>query len=171
MSYDLHLVKPAPGKSVEDALEVLFAEDEDEDEPAPHNAEAQALQRRLVAALVAKHPALEPFAFDFATIGDSLGLSAEEAARQFQHVELNGPEEGNGIQITVDGAAATITVPYWHRGDGARAVFAEIWDYLEIFGAEGFVAFDGQLERVIDLRADREAALAAYLATTATIPR
>jgi hypothetical protein len=49
-------------------------------------------------------------------------LREDEARVRYRHVELNGPENGNGIQITLYDDNASITIPYWHQPEApARA--------------------------------------------------
>ena len=93
--------------------------------------------------------------FDYAAVAKSLKTTEEEARRQFRHIELNTPEDGNGIQITIEDDSATITVPYWHQGEGATDAFDEIRRYARVFETEaGYIAYDPQLEKQLDLSND-----------------
>jgi hypothetical protein len=40
------------------------------------------------------------------------GITEDEARVRFRHIELNGADDGNGIQITLSDDTADITVPY-----------------------------------------------------------
>ncbi|RPH65674.1 MAG: hypothetical protein EHM78_24975, partial [Myxococcaceae bacterium] len=96
----------------------LFERQEREvEEHGPGTAEASPedvkRRQRVVAALQREAPFLTAFSFDYAEIGRTLGITPDEAARRFQHVELN--EESSGIQVTVRGSTSTLTVPYWHQ--------------------------------------------------------
>jgi hypothetical protein len=94
-----------------------------------------------------------------------MGIPAAEAARSHRDVELNQPDPpvGAGIQIHVFDDSASLTVPYWHRGEDARSAFDSIWRYARaIAEASGYVAFDPQLGRALATAADLEAAVAAY---------
>jgi hypothetical protein len=94
-------------------------------------------------------------AFEKITIG--------EARKRYRYVELNGPDRGNGIQITLYDRSATVTVPLWHGGPAAAAVFEEISEYLRVIRREtGYDVFDGQLEQKIDLSIGIDESLTCY---------
>jgi hypothetical protein len=58
---------------------------------------------------------------------------------------------------------AGLSVPYWHAGEKADPVFRQIFGCLQIICREaGYVAFDPQIERVVDLTADPETIVALY---------
>lgn len=96
-------------------------------------------------------PSLEPFLFDYEEIAKSLGTSVEEARRTHSHVELNGPGDGNGVQITVHGDHVDVCIAYWHAGIEASRVFSLIERYAsEITAAGQYRIYDPQLERVVD---------------------
>ncbi len=164
MSYDLYLLRLAdaadPLASARANLERL--EDEDVD-PGPPDLAAEERKQALADGLRARHPELQPFPFDYPGIARLQGISEEEARRRFRHIELNGPDDGNGIQIELFDDRATVTVPYWHHGPEADPVFAEIWEYLAVLeSAGGYRTYDPQLDRILDLGQDLEPALQAY---------
>ncbi len=130
----------------------------------PELAQKEALKRRVADALIAGNPQLQVLQFDYAAVARSQKISEEEARVQLRHLELNGPEENrNGIQITLFDDEALVTVPFWHEGDKAAQTFREIWRYLEIISREaGYLVYDPQIDRVIDLSAGFEDALAWY---------
>ena len=160
MSYDFRLCLPQAGRSRE---EIATADEEDLgiSDPVPAKEERK---QRVSAALIARNPALEPFAFGFNEISKFQNISVDDAKKMYRHIELNGPTEGsNGIQITLFDDEASVTVPFWHHGAAARRVFEEIWSYLEIIEREGgFFTYDPQVERVLDLQKDFEASLSCY---------
>lgn len=159
MSYDFRLCLPQAGRSNEE-IATADAEDLVITDPVPTKEERK---KRIAAALTTRNPALEPFAFGFEEIAKFEKITVEEAMKKHRHIELNGPDGSNGIQITLFDDEASVTVPYWHQGDAARQVFEEIWAYLEIIEREGgFFTYDPQIERVLDLRADFEASLSCY---------
>lgn len=162
MSYDIYLFKPRDGESVDEAYERVVDEAEEEDK-GPPDAEKEALKERLAKALVDANPELERFVFDYAAVAKSLKTTEEDALRQFRHIELNGPEDGNGIQIMIEDDSATITVPYWHEGDEASDAFDEIRRYAKVFEDEaGYIAYDPQLEKQIDFSNDLAGMTTAY---------
>ncbi len=163
MSYDLYLIRVTPG-ATSDEVEALALAAAEEDYPTSDPPpETEARNQSLVAALRAVNPALEPFAFDYPEIARSKQISEPEARRRYRHTELNGPENGPGVQITLYDDWASVTLPYWHRGAAADAVWDEVWGYLQVLAERGgFTVYDPQLERPLDLSADRPAAQRMY---------
>jgi hypothetical protein len=168
MSYDLYLVRAT---NEADALRAARHPPESEGEApniGPIVPEAEAWKTRLVQALQKVNPTLEPFVFDHAEIARLQNIAEAAAREQWRHVELNGPAGGNGIQLTIFDDSASVTAPCWHRGDAARAVFREIWRYLEALTREGGLwVYDPQLDRILSLEADFEAVVGAYAAAMA----
>lgn len=159
MSYDFRLCLPRPGRSRAE-IATADADDVGITEPVPVNEERK---RRVAQALITRNPAFRPFAFGFEEISKLEKITVEEARKKYRHIELNGAEGGNGIQVMLFDYEAAVTVPYWHQDAKARRVFEEIWNYLEIIQREGgFFAYDPQIERVLDLPVDFEASIASY---------
>lgn len=163
MSYDLLLVRPRQDVRVEDVARTFLEDEGDDPNPGPIQPAAETWKQELVRALREVNPALEPFAFDHAEIARMQSTSIDDARRMWRHVELNGPDGGNGIQITLHDDHANLTVPYWHRDAAARATWTEIWSYLRALDrAGGLRVYDPQLERALDLERDLDAVLAMY---------
>lgn len=168
MSYDIYLFKSRDGESVEDAYERVV---EGEGGEGPGTPEADALKERLASALIGSGTGLERAMFDYAAIASMQKISEEEARTQFRHIELNSPEDGNGVQTTIEDESASILIPYWHQGDDAREVFEEVWQYLKVFEKEaGYLAYDPQLEKQLDLSNDMAEAVAVYSGVISAIP-
>jgi hypothetical protein len=148
MSYDIRLFKPRPH---EDPL-VTARTEADEDFPlTPPDPEKETLKRRVAAALIAASPLLQSYEFDYEAIAKFRKISVEEARLQYRHIELNGPDNGNGIQILLFDDEAAISVPYRHDAAKAEAAFQEIWDYSRIIQREtGYVIYDPQLDEILD---------------------
>jgi hypothetical protein len=156
LSYDLYLVQAPPTASAEAIGQLALSAAEAGLPTVPLDSESVSNRDRVVAALRASNPNLEPFAFDFADIAKSQGITESEARMRFHHVELNGAEDGNGIQITVFGTGVSVAVPYWHQGQMAETVWNEIWTYLQILTSAGNLrVYDPQLDRPLDLAIDR----------------
>src|SRR5262245_19436588 len=136
MSYDLHLVPTSVGVDVLASARALLEEDADEINPGPPVPDKEAKKHRLAAALLRDNPDLEPFQFGYTEIAAKYGISEDEARIRYRHIELNGPDDGNGIQITIYDDTADITVPYWHQPAQSVEVFNEIWGYLRILERE-----------------------------------
>jgi hypothetical protein len=129
----------------------------------PPDAVKEATKRRLADAIVSVDPELEAFPFRYAEIAESEGISEAEARLRYRHIELNGPEDGPGIQITIEDDTATVTIPYWHVEIAARLAFQKIWVYLRVLSDAGsFSVFDPQLGRALDLTKDWEVVLDWY---------
>jgi len=159
MSYDFRLFKR---RDDEDPL-VTARADSDELPTTPPVPQKEALKRRVADALIAHNPKLQIFQFDYDAVSKALKISVEEARIKFRHLEINGPESGNGIQITLFDDEASVTVPFWHEGDKAADTFREIWSYLEIISREAdYLIYDPQVDRVIDPSAGFDEALACY---------
>ena len=170
MSYDIHLVRRGSFACYLEWESTLQNEAQEINPGLPNLAKEQQ-KERLAALLRETNPVLEPFEFGFAAIAESQGISEEEARIRWRHIELNGPDDGNGIQITLYDDTADITVPYWHQDDAATVVFEEIWRYLHIFETSGqFLAADPQLQRFLDLSIDQPAVVARYTAVVAKMP-
>jgi len=162
MSYDVHLFKPEGGESADEAFERLVVESEEVGEGSP-SPEKEALKEQLSDTLTKTNPLLERFHFDYAAVAKSLKTTEEKARLQWRHIELNGPEDGNGIQIIIEDDKASVSVPYWHQADEATRVFEEIWQYLNVFQSEaGYLAYDPQLERPLDLSKDLDEVVRRY---------
>lgn len=163
MSYDFRLFLTQPDV---DPLETAQAEqDEEADEinPGPPVPNKETRKQAIAAALMTADPALEVFQFGFEKIAKFQGITVEEAKVRFRHMELNGPENGQGIQITLFDDGASVTVPYWHKDKKAKAVFAQIWEYLKVIcKVTGYQIYDPQMECIIDLLSDLERATRCY---------
>jgi len=162
VSYDLHFVRVRAGEDVASTAEAALAAQEDGINPGPVSPDKERRKAATAAALIAADPVLSVFPFDFAAIGHHEGVSESEARIRFRHLELNGAEDGNGIQITLFYDTASLTVPYWHSGHAARSVWKEIWTCVAALEREGFGAYDPQLERAVDSRSDGDAVLSKY---------
>lgn len=155
MSYDFDLVRLLEGCTPsEEAVSVsLEREAEARDEPAVPAREER--KRQLAEALRALNPQLSIHVDDFAVIAQMQGISEEEARHRKRSVELNGPEDGNGIQIVLFDESAAVTIPYWHIGEKADSTLQEAWRYLDLLRREGgFITWDSQVGRILDLSTD-----------------
>jgi hypothetical protein len=138
-------------------------DEEAELNPGPPSPAKEERKRILSTALSALNPRLQAFPFDYADLGRVQHIDEEEARKRFRHIELNGSEDGNGIQVTLADDTATITIPYWHHGAAALETFTEVWAYLTLLERDGGLRpFDPQLERPLVLESDLEAVLAKY---------
>jgi hypothetical protein len=157
MSYDLSLFQPRPGFDP-----ARDSGGSSEFEPRASDPVVEERKRRIADALIRTNTKLEPFQLRYAEIAKFQGITEEEARRRFRYIELNGPKNGNGVQITIFDSHASIHVPFWHTGDKAFATLREVWAYLRAFASQGFATFDPQIERVLDLETDFKLVLDSY---------
>ena len=163
MSYDLQLFEPPPGTDPLVAARAALDVDIESVNPGPVDSKREAWKEVLASALLAADPVLERFRFDYPEIAKLRGLSEEEARREFRHIELNAPENGNGLQIQLFDKTVSVAIPYWHRGEKAETTWSEIWKCLQVCRDTGGLAvYDPQLDRVLDLENDRDAVLQMY---------
>ena len=164
MSYDIVLFRPRPG---EDPLTTAHSEfGEMEQQVSPPDPAKESLKHRVASALMGENPLLEPIGFGYEEIAKFEGISVKDAKLKYRHIELNGPEDGNGIQIQLYDDEAYLSVPYWHEGAKAESTFQEIWKYLNIIQREaGYVAYDPQLDMILDLSRGYSEALNVYTGT------
>lgn len=160
MSYDFTLFQRRDGEDPN----VTARQVGEELGSTPLDATKEARKRRIADALIAHNPKLTVFEFGYEEIAKQEKISVEEARLRYRHLELNGPEEDRrGIQITLFDDGASVTVAYWHGGEAASDAFREIWGYLEIVSREsGYLIYDPQTDRVVDLASGFEDALARY---------
>jgi hypothetical protein len=158
MSYDLDLFRaPAHG----DPLAFARASYEGSGDPEPRVPDS-GWRERMHAAAAAVTEA------DFSFEAEHAGEGTEE-----ERVELNGPEEGTGLQVLIFADAAYVHLPFWHTGEDARQAWEQAWTVLRVLQREtGWIIYDPQLDRLLDLdahRADVEAEYGRGMATAQAI--
>lgn len=163
MSYDIYLFEVKEGENALKKAESILTSESEELNLGEPDQDKEKRKQMLKFALIEKNPKLQKFDFGFEEIAKIEGISTEEAKVRFRHLELNGPEDGNGIQIMLYDDLATVTVPYWHEVEEAKKVFEEIWTYLEVIQDKaGYVIYDPQLERILKLSTDFADSLSSY---------
>lgn len=172
MSYDFHLFRLEPGVSAQDTWDARVERGQTGDhDPGPLDEATAALKRRLAAALQDENSALELFSLDYARIAAGGQIGEEAARRRYRQLELNQADD-SGIQIVLYDDMATLTVPYWHLGDKAAAVFRDIWQYLAALEHEaGYGIYDPQLERAVNLTHDFFDVVSRYTAMVGQVAR
>jgi hypothetical protein len=174
MSYDFWSFPTVAGEDPQATVQRLMEEEESEHEsdagdPDP---KAEARKKALADAIIKQNPQMTPFALEYDQIAEMQEITVEEAKKRFRYIELNGPDGGNGIQITLEDDHATIAVPYWNQGAKADTVFKEIWGYLCVLhDAGGYVTYDPQLERLLDLDRDLGEAVKGYVRVVEQVKR
>jgi len=163
MSYDFRLFLPQPG--VEPLVTAQIEPDEESDDinPGPPVTAKETRKRAIADALMETDPVFEVFQFGLEEIAKFQNISVDEAKVRWRHMELNGPEDGPGIQITLLDDGALLTVPYWHKDKKAKAVFAQIWEYLKVIQrVGGYQIYDPQMECIVNLGSDLDKAIKRY---------
>jgi hypothetical protein len=154
MSYDLDLFRP-PAHG--DPLPVARAAYEGSGEPAPRVPDS-GWHERMHAAAAALTEA------DF-----SLEAAYVDEGTPEEMIELNGPEEGLGVQVLIFADAAYVHVPFWHTGADATQAWEQTWMMLRVLEREtGWRTYDPQLDRMLDLDADHADVEAEYARGVAT---
>ena len=163
MSYDLYAFRPVAGEDLSALARSKLAQESGTINRGGPSDEAEARKNELAQALLTANPLLARIEFDYTEIAQFENISEDEARRRYRHIEMNGPADGNGIQITLYDDRASISVPYWHQSAAARAVFDEIGRYIRILKASGgFFIYDPQIGRVLDLASDLPDVLNTY---------
>ena len=148
MSYDLDLFRaPAHG----DALAAARAAYELSDGYVPPEPDS-GWRERMQAAAAAVTEA------DFSFEAEHVDVGTPE-----ERIELNGPEEGTGLQVLLFSSTAYVHLPFWHTDRDAEDAWAQAWTVLRVLEREtGWQTYDPQLDRVLDLDADRADVEAEY---------
>jgi hypothetical protein len=147
MSYDLDMFALPPGMDVDTFFEVRESETEAEIFTVAELTDSERAFLRAIALKIA--------GYDF---GFRL-FDRDRRSLELSHLS-------NGIQIAFYKNSISFMLPYWHRGEGAQAIFRKIWKYIAIIQAEtGYVAYDPQLGQVLDLDADFDKPVHIYLST------
>src|SRR5687767_5546470 len=111
----------------------------------PVDPECEELKGRIAAALIAANPNLTIRQIEYDEIAAFQKITIEEARTRWRSVELNGPDKGNGIQITLFDHSAVVRIPLWHGGVAAGPVFEEALECIRVIcGETGYRIFDDQ---------------------------
>ncbi|MFC9614378.1 hypothetical protein [Streptomyces sp. NPDC056938] len=113
MSYDIHFLSRDEGQSWDDVLDAADGAAQDS-EPIP--AELLEAWQRIV-----------PQAS--ALLGDVNITEYKQESRDLSHSDT-------GIDLSVFGDEVSITVPYWHNGDGAARVLAKLFTLCAVVEKE-----------------------------------
>jgi hypothetical protein len=145
MSYDFSMFTLEPNADLHEAISARA-----QIKTPTH--ESKQLSREIANVLTSKNPTL-----DWQPI----------AMGNIEGIEIDSGGQGNGIQIHLFSNEAGLTIPYWHKAEEAHDVFMEVWSCLKIIrDITGYVIFDPQLDKVIDLEDGFADSLRAYLTVT-----
>jgi len=154
VSYEVYSLSLAAG---EDPMQKLALLDESSIE-APLDPEKERRKARLLLALTAADPRLEPMERNHAAVAELTDVSEEEARARDRTVALAGPE----MEIGLEDDHAWIAIPFRSSLHDAGMV-ETLQRVLGIFAREaGWSAYDPQLERVLGPEIDIEAFLARF---------
>ena len=96
-------------------------------------------------------------------------IGAQASVGLAQQIVLEAGTD-SGIDICLFAETAALQVPYWHTGEQAARTIAELWGYLAIMVRQAdYVAYDPQLDRMLDLAQDQPAVLRAYRSAAANL--
>lgn len=143
LSYDIDFFYAVEGADPYDSYLASLEREDGENAPLTVSAENREAAMRLVRG----NPNLE---------------CVEEASGSLtvQHRDFGN---SNGIQLSFFASSAGLTVPYWHRGDAAVMMLQEVWEYMGLLKEQsGLLAYDPQIDVVVNLDEDFDEVLAAY---------
>ena len=69
---------------------------------------------------------------------------------------------GSGARIAMQGDEFRIQIPRSHAVATARSVCSDLWIVLRTLDAEGYAAYDPQLDRILNVDADLDAVVQEY---------
>jgi hypothetical protein len=70
---------------------------------------------------------------------------------------------GSGARIAMQGDEFRIQVPRTHAVATARTVWSDLWIVLRTLDAEGYAAYDPQLDRILNMDQDQDAVVKEYV--------
>jgi len=125
MSYDLHFVKPRPGLSLLEVMEVQEEEYESGEVDPAFTVDTSAVKDSLLA----------------------LGLEFEVIETEAESFELNPVDhESVPLQISIDSTFVGITMPNWDFSPEQVAGMRRYWDaVLPALAKQGLVGYDSQI--------------------------
>ena len=133
----------------------------------PPDSKKETLKRKLAEKLIQQNSGLQMRPLPHERIAQFEKISTEEARRKYRQVELEMPESGNGIQITLNDDEASVMLPFWHDGEKAGNAIRELWSYVEIICREtGYYIYDPQVGRSFETATGHNAVLANYTETS-----
>jgi hypothetical protein len=122
-------------------------------DPGPLDQRKQEAKEQLARALVSDHPGLRVAQPDFAALARRHNIGISEARRRFRNIELN--DEQHSIQIILFDDTAGASFSFSGTFGECQGALRVLWSYLEILRTQGgFVAFDPQVGKVLDLHSD-----------------
>lgn len=74
-------------------------------------------------------------------------------------------QPGSGAEFRMQADEFRITVPNRHARGSADAVWSDIWRVLRAVAAEGYMVFDPQLDRILDIDNDMQNVVTRYVGT------
>jgi hypothetical protein len=171
MSYVIHLVPQTMGHDPLAEIHSLLEQNTEETNPGFPIKEKEEKKKRLAKLLIKSNPNFTPFKFGFSDIAKKHNWTEEEARIRFRHIELNVPDGFNTLQITLYDDTVDIAIPYWYQTNRANEVFKELWKYLNLLVLNGnFLAYDPQLDRILDLSKDYDEVIKRYDGVMKKVP-
>ena len=148
MSYDLDLFRPPAHGDPLAAARGAYELGDDDVPPVQDSGWRERMQAAAAAVTEA----------DFSFDAEHGGQGTPE-----ERIELNGPEEGTGLQVLIFAGTAYVHLPFWHTGKDAEDAWAQAWTVLRVLEREtGWRTYDPQLDRLLNLDADRADVEAEY---------
>ena len=179
MSYTFILLR---GKANEDPLATVRAYEKhlpfrprDGKEPPPSiSPESEAMIRGAADLLVARNPELQLFecGCNYGKLAKLHKLSMNYVRGRYAFLRVLSPsEEGSGIEIMFALEHVIASIPFWHAGGRAAAVFERLNTYLQCIRQQtGFFIYDPQINRVIGATENLDESLACYTQAVRRMP-
>jgi len=163
MSYDFYLCRVGPDEDAKAAVDAMIARLDNEDNtddvfsqmqeemwtrpgPSPLTQVPGSPRLHLAQVLLAHDPRLQSF-----PLGPCIGL--------------DGPVDGPGISLELYDDHVAVTLPYGKNSHEADSAFSEVWSLLRLLHSQGYVTYDPQLDRIVDLAHDQPQVLSRYIGT------
>lgn len=146
--------KTAHDKYVQERREKLTGRSSFRDTLGPIDPHKEELKRSAAKALIALHPQLSQFHWNYEKIAKSKSIDESEARRRFRETQLT---DGFGLEITLFDETAALTIPF---GPNAEDMLSRAWECFRLLESMNhYSVFDSQVGKVLDLTRDFELVL------------
>jgi hypothetical protein len=169
VSYTVEAFIPSPDLDLLEAARAAFKAVCGAGDPGPIDEEAEARKRCIVDALLAAEANLKSFQVDAGAAALDRGITVDEARRLHRHVFVSGRGPLNGVRFTVHDAGVSATLSYLDATPEAVKRAWPLFAVLERVG--GYRVYDPQLDRVLRLDRDCEAAERRFAASAGKLGR
>jgi len=169
ISYTFDAFRTPPDADLLQAGRDSFARSKDWGDPGPLDQAAELRKQQVVGWLLAADANLTSFQVDFPSLAIDAGITLDEARRRHRHIYVSGCGPLKGVRCTVHDTVIWGTLDYLAAAPG---IVERVWAILLVLQqASGYRIYDPQLDRVLDLAADREQVEREFAAGAAKLGR